>query len=287
MHMHLNDDNSDTQSNQGIHAVRINEQHIKFEKICCRIYFLIIIASIVNMIFAGYNNVSPIYIVVYVIYIYGSYLHTISSICNMGAYLEVLDANDIGCVTLGEYNMILKNIIDKETLQYLNFKDHVKIITFICCFFVKNQFWLISFIILTVVDCARVICGWLYECNNPKYVILSRVAEEQTNISVLDSIDNILQKYTIAQYTSDVTGECAVCLNDFDESNELIKLNCDHIFHLECIANWNRIQSTCPSCRNEYLQSGNSVNSTDATTATISTDTTDMTNSTDTAANNV
>ena len=152
---------------------------------------------------------------------------------------------------------------------------------------VFQKFWLISFIILTVVDCARVICGWLYECNNPKYVILSRVAEEQTNISVLDSIDNILQKYTIAQYTSDVTGECAVCLNDFDESNELIKLNCDHIFHLECIANWNRIQSTCPSCRNEYLQLDNSVNSTDATTATISTDTTDMTNSTDTAANNV
>ncbi|KAL3837859.1 hypothetical protein ACJIZ3_022450 [Penstemon smallii] len=45
--------------------------------------------------------------------------------------------------------------------------------------------------------------------------------------------------------------ECAVCLNEFEDDNETLRLipKCDHVFHPECIDAWLEYHVTCPVCR--------------------------------------
>ncbi|EXB75600.1 RING-H2 finger protein ATL11 [Morus notabilis] len=44
--------------------------------------------------------------------------------------------------------------------------------------------------------------------------------------------------------------ECAVCLNEFEDSETLRLIpKCDHVFHLDCIDVWLVSHATCPVCR--------------------------------------
>lgn len=46
--------------------------------------------------------------------------------------------------------------------------------------------------------------------------------------------------------------ECSICLeNNFENSDPLRKLGCDHIFHKHCIKDWMKLNKTCPLCRKE------------------------------------
>jgi len=44
---------------------------------------------------------------------------------------------------------------------------------------------------------------------------------------------------------------CAVCMQDFEHSDELRSLHCSHYFHKECIDKWLAIGTNCPVCKGE------------------------------------
>lgn len=45
-------------------------------------------------------------------------------------------------------------------------------------------------------------------------------------------------------------GCCSICLGDYKEDHMVRKLPyCGHLFHVECVDPWLRIQSSCPICR--------------------------------------
>jgi len=44
---------------------------------------------------------------------------------------------------------------------------------------------------------------------------------------------------------------CAVCMADFEISEDLRSLNCTHHFHKECIDKWLGVAKTCPVCKTE------------------------------------
>ncbi|KAJ0615972.1 putative transcription factor C2H2 family [Helianthus annuus] len=48
---------------------------------------------------------------------------------------------------------------------------------------------------------------------------------------------------------------CAVCLYEFDASDEIRRLtNCRHIFHMSCLDRWmDHDQKTCPLCRTPFI----------------------------------
>ncbi|XP_076915160.1 RING-H2 finger protein ATL46-like [Bidens hawaiensis] len=51
--------------------------------------------------------------------------------------------------------------------------------------------------------------------------------------------------------------DCAVCLSEFVESDELRLLpTCSHAFHISCIDTWLQSNSTCPLCRNTLFNPG-------------------------------
>ena len=53
------------------------------------------------------------------------------------------------------------------------------------------------------------------------------------------------------KYKKDIynTDECAICLEMFEEDENIIQLNCNHIFHLHCIDDWLQRKENCPVCR--------------------------------------
>ena len=47
------------------------------------------------------------------------------------------------------------------------------------------------------------------------------------------------------------SGECAICLCEFEKECDISELPCGHIFHPECISSWINKHPTCPICRKD------------------------------------
>lgn len=66
--------------------------------------------------------------------------------------------------------------------------------------------------------------------------------------------DNFIRQITVFKYVKEdklIDGtECAVCLNEFNEGENLrLMPNCEHAFHIPCIDTWLKTHSNCPLCR--------------------------------------
>eukprot|EP00249_Psilotum_nudum_P034438 c53492_g1_i1 orf=570-1928(+) len=73
--------------------------------------------------------------------------------------------------------------------------------------------------------------------------------------SIVESLPMISYSAVKNLETGEVSTECVVCLNEFQE-NETLKLlpQCGHAFHEECINMWLFSHTTCPLCRECLLR---------------------------------
>ena len=46
-------------------------------------------------------------------------------------------------------------------------------------------------------------------------------------------------------------GTCSVCICDFEENEDLLRMPCGHLFHKDCIMPWIKDHNSCPTCRYE------------------------------------
>ena len=47
---------------------------------------------------------------------------------------------------------------------------------------------------------------------------------------------------------------CVICLESLNNSEELVTLNCEHIFHKDCLEPWlNNNNRNCPLCRTDII----------------------------------
>jgi len=75
----------------------------------------------------------------------------------------------------------------------------------------------------------------------------------------INSGDDILKKlkkitYTKLLFDVEDTLECVICLNEFKDGDDVIRLKCSkkHIFHVDCITEWIKSDHNihgCPMCR--------------------------------------
>ncbi len=48
--------------------------------------------------------------------------------------------------------------------------------------------------------------------------------------------------------------ECVICFDNLDEQYKVKMINCNHIFHKECINKWLNVKRTCPCCRTSIYE---------------------------------
>lgn len=54
-----------------------------------------------------------------------------------------------------------------------------------------------------------------------------------------------------AQGASADCTNCQICMEDFEEGDELRTLPCFHLFHARCVDQWLKVNSICPTCRHK------------------------------------
>lgn len=47
----------------------------------------------------------------------------------------------------------------------------------------------------------------------------------------------------------DTTEKCTICLSEFEDSEDVRRLPCMHLFHVECVDQWLSSNKRCPICR--------------------------------------
>ena len=46
--------------------------------------------------------------------------------------------------------------------------------------------------------------------------------------------------------------ECPICMGEHPGRPVARPINCDHLFHLECLLQWAMIENSCPVCRRSF-----------------------------------
>nr|CAD7426783.1 unnamed protein product [Timema monikensis] len=49
--------------------------------------------------------------------------------------------------------------------------------------------------------------------------------------------------------TEDATEKCTICLSEFEDNEDVRRLPCMHLFHIECVDQWLGTNKRCPICR--------------------------------------
>ena len=250
----------DTNEPQNQIYIILNIKHVKF---CVR--FLIVNAFIpqielIAIMLVNNGNHKIEYIMAFMVLYVFNILHISYSYYNSKRQIQIFYGND-SYVTLSMYNAMLVTFTNKYFVYLLECRYYLGIIPFICCFTIKQQGLLILFVIITIVEYLRIIIPILNEFANPKRKIFNRnTTNDITHLHdalITESESRILLNYSVVQCDNlhnIINDECSVCLKNFSESDKLIKLKCDHVYHLKCIATWGTVRETCPLCEDSYLQ---------------------------------
>lgn len=90
------------------------------------------------------------------------------------------------------------------------------------------------------------ICGRFY-CK--RHENICNYTQPKDEFSYIQPKDDELEIEILTN--KDKTETCQICLDDFIETKLMIKIHCNHVFHVKCIQSWCKIGRTCPLCRAE------------------------------------
>lgn len=61
------------------------------------------------------------------------------------------------------------------------------------------------------------------------------------NIRKINSADNLL------------LDECSICLEKYQKKDKIVNLDCNHVFHKDCLNLWLNKHNSCPQCRENII----------------------------------
>ncbi|XP_009604464.1 RING-H2 finger protein ATL80-like [Nicotiana tomentosiformis] len=100
--------------------------------------------------------------------------------------------------------------------------------------------------VIGLISVAR--CAWLRRVGGATGGQSSSAANRGLKKKVLQSLPKFT--YDSTSSTTGATAECAICLAEYREGDEIRVLpQCGHGFHVQCIDTWLGSHSSCPSCR--------------------------------------
>ena len=93
--------------------------------------------------------------------------------------------------------------------------------------------------------------------------ILQTVEHESllNNDSLIKNTTNLIEiKEIEASELQEKDTLCCICLDSFDSSCKVAKLDCDHFFHVKCIREWGYYKNCCPVCKKSINIINNNIN---------------------------
>lgn len=180
---------------------------------------------------------------------------------NMKTLIQVLlvvITTTVASYSFGLYNDISSSVLDKYPFIAL----YLKLLAIWCIllFIFVGVLVLITAFTLFLF-CCSCCCrdSWLRALNIPSLLMNmenspNRPRSEETVNFVLSHLPRAAFQALIHTQTK----ECAICLADFAEGEEIIELPCDkkHYYHVECIQAWisGERKVTCPICRKDIAE---------------------------------
>ncbi|XP_011099668.2 E3 ubiquitin ligase BIG BROTHER [Sesamum indicum] len=64
-------------------------------------------------------------------------------------------------------------------------------------------------------------------------------------------INKHLQPFTCHSTTNLIIDRCVICQVEYEEGEEVVSIQCEHLYHRDCITKWLQIKKICPICNNE------------------------------------
>lgn len=98
-------------------------------------------------------------------------------------------------------------------------------------------------------------------CPNPDHMTYEQLMNLQENIGTVSKglSANLIAKLPTVSYSkynkTFKLDKCVLCQYEFKENEQLVKLNCNHTFHSDCIGDWLRTSKECPLCKKEVKPS--------------------------------
>jgi hypothetical protein len=74
--------------------------------------------------------------------------------------------------------------------------------------------------------------------------------ESATSTKSNESMIFLSKNYGEIEQKEKYEKSCSICLSDYDKDSDVSFLNCNHLFHTNCISEWSMYKKTCPICRN-------------------------------------
>ncbi len=92
-------------------------------------------------------------------------------------------------------------------------------------------------------------CKELREYN----IISENIPINQNNIINEDYSINTFTLNISDDATIPIDESCSICLENFNDTISIIKLECNHTYHKDCITAWLNNNETCPLCRQNVI----------------------------------
>ncbi|CAK8570800.1 unnamed protein product [Lathyrus sativus] len=114
-------------------------------------------------------------------------------------------------------------------------------------------------IVLNVLD-SQELMDMLYNIDDwPREVILAleeNVERVETGLTEEEILTNIETETHVSDLneTSTHSKTCTICQEDYVEGEIIGRLDCRHIYHLECIKQWLLLKNACPICKQRALE---------------------------------
>ena len=97
----------------------------------------------------------------------------------------------------------------------------------------------------------RVACVLVVSCSFLCACLKSRMCSGDHNANTTPPYQNNLQEYLLSNQETGIKIDdtCSICIEPFSPRNTTLTLDCNHIFHSECIVVWFEKELSCPLCR--------------------------------------
>jgi hypothetical protein len=83
-------------------------------------------------------------------------------------------------------------------------------------------------------------------------MLLQRVQKKQKEVIRLCKFNNLNKELEILfSQDSKQVDTCSICLSEYEHHQKVITLNCNHLFHQNCLEDWMIEKPNCPLCKTE------------------------------------